>query len=58
MPNTLVEQEVVPSVALLTQVVTPFHFSESIRSANCGVIRAAMMEPPSHGSTLSFFEAL
>ena len=50
----LAVQDLVPRAAFSTHVVV----LASIRLVNCGVMRMAMMAPPSHGSTLSFLEAL
>ncbi len=49
--------DVVPSAAFSVQTVDE-KVLVSIRLVNCGVINMAMMEPPSHGSTLSFLAAL
>ena len=53
----LAVQEVVPRAEFSTHTVEP-KVLVFIRLMNCGVMSIAMMEPPSHGSTLSFLEAL
>ena len=56
--KAVADPHVVPSVAFSTQWTASPHVLASDSAANCGVMSMAMIEPPSHGSTLSFFDAL